>query len=173
MFLTPELNWAVILQSALYVSAWSFPVARGALLGISGLFWCGQARIVEANGGESRLCDLSSRVSCGATLTSAQAYLFSWFGLVPVGHVLDVSNTTIGIVFYSLLALVDHPWVARFFWNFALQRLVDLGTLLTVPVSLYLASQLVALRTLCLICVMIYMLNANIIAHRILRRVFP
>ena len=45
---------------------------------------------------------------CSAVFQRPEGKLLSYFGLIPVGHVLDVPNAVLGALYYAWLLLVPH-----------------------------------------------------------------
>eukprot|EP00904_Undaria_pinnatifida_P004931 jgi/Undpi1/1568/HiC_scaffold_11.g04958.m1 len=106
-------------------------------------------------------CDVSEVMSCSKVLTSEWGHIVSQLGVVPKDHPLDMANATIGVFYFSLVALHDFlplpSYSAKAGVIFAL-------TLPVVCVSLYLAYILFAvLQDVCLVCISLYAVDASVL----------
>lgn len=79
--------------------------------------------------------------------------MLSLFGIVPKGSVLDVPNAALGLVYYTL-------------WLLVLPRLPRVLTLvvssLALSSSVFLATQLLILNELCLLCWSTHVINTRL-----------
>jgi vitamin-K-epoxide reductase (warfarin-sensitive) len=99
---------------------------------------------IHKNAQYKAACDLSDKISCTRTFTSPYAKLF--FG---------ISNTIIGMIFYAGMFVVAYLGLAK---------LAFLGAIAACLASLGFAYILYfKLRTVCLICTTIYVLNGALL----------
>lgn len=90
-------------------------------------------------------CDISDRISCSKPLLSKYGKLFF------------VSNSVLGILFYMSMMILA---------AYGLKILLFYGALLSVLVSIFLAYILFfKIRTLCLLCVSIYVINILLLLY--------
>ncbi|DBA05011.1 TPA: hypothetical protein N0F65_007013 [Lagenidium giganteum] len=109
------------------------------------------------------MCDLSSYASCSRVMTSAQGKMLSYYGVVPAGSMLDVSNAALGVLAYGLFVM--YPLV-RSLPNFQYAYLF--AAIISVVISAYLAYVLAfVLRDFCLVCVTSYVINAALLWNSI------
>lgn len=102
------------------------------------------------------MCDISERVSCSKVLASEYSKIWSAFGLVAKGSVLDQSNAFYGLFFYLVVGLV--------FWRL---RRSDIGQLLLLSLSTaamvlcaflsYILAEVI--HAICLVCYATYLVN--------------
>jgi len=160
------LAWSVATQASLHGLAYALPTMRKALLAVSGLLWCSFAADVERESTEVVFCDLNSVLACSGILRSPQAYLLSYFNIVPLNSALDLSSSTLGIIFYTLYFL-NAVGILRTFGLPLLGELLNgitlVGAWMCLPLSLFWMSHLISYRSICTVCVMIYTVNAGII----------
>ncbi len=94
------------------------------------------------------LCDISGRVSCTRAFSS------------PYGKTFGVYNSVYGIIFYLIivvLALLNEPQ-----YIFILSLLAFIGTI-------YLVYALIKIRTFCVVCASIYVINILLLIVSYLR----
>jgi len=85
------------------------------------------------------LCDISKNISCTKALTS------------PHGKLIGISNSTLGLIFYPLIFILAYlNLITSIFY---LSLLALLASLYLAYISYY------KLRTLCLVCTSIYLVN--------------
>lgn len=100
------------------------------------------------------MCDLSEGASCTKVLMSSYGHIFSHFGFVKSGSLLDVPNPVLGLCFYSLVLL----------WPGNSRLPVLLASIGSVMFSAYLGYILYAvLKDFCLVCVSSYAINLIIL----------
>ena len=79
--------------------------------------------------------------------------MLSYFGIIPNGHLLDVPNAALGLVYYS-------------FWLFVLPKLPKIATFvmssLAMASSVFLAIQLLILKELCILCWSTHVINSRL-----------
>lgn len=89
------------------------------------------------------ICDLSDRVSCSKTFLS------------PYGKLLKVSNTLLGVLFYSCMMLFAWLEYTTLIWY---------GALAAAVASVIFAYILFfKVRTVCLLCISIYLVNSVLV----------
>mmetsp|Transcript_8745 Transcript_8745/g.23602 ORF Transcript_8745/g.23602 Transcript_8745/m.23602 type:complete len:161 (+) Transcript_8745:157-639(+) len=103
----------------------------------------------------SALCDIDQiGASCSNVFQLPEGRMLSYFGLVPEGSLLDVPNAMIGATYYI-------------FWLFILPSLPVQLTLLAASLamssSIFLATKLVILGELCVLCWSTHLINSRLI----------
>ncbi len=89
------------------------------------------------------MCDISDRASCTKPIKS------------PMGKLFGISNTIVGILFYSVMAFF--AWIGWY-------QLVFIGAIGACLISLYLAYILFfRIKTFCLICIVTYAINGALL----------
>lgn len=106
-------------------------------------------------------CDFAPTISCSSALTSEYSHIFSKFGLIPSGSVLDFSNAAFGSVFYLTMCVLT-----RFMQRSALCAHVMLVlSIISVVLSFYLAYVLIQiLHDICIICYATHVCNIALLA---------
>jgi len=96
--------------------------------------------------------------------------MMSYFGIVPEGHALDVSNGVLGMLFYT------YSFVRYFKKKPPLKGIAVLFTssvnaiicTLAIASSIFLARKLFILRELCVVCVSTHIINTTLMIRAIL-----
>merc|ERR1712125_266515 len=99
------------------------------------------------------LCDIESiGASCSSTFNLPQGKLLSYFGIIPSGHLFDVPNALLGMLYYIVTVLLDQtinsPGAKLF--------LASAG----MSISIYLAIVLTVLSEFCIVCWSTHAINA-------------
>ena len=92
--------------------------------------------------------------------------MLSYFGIVSSGHLLDLPNGILGMVYYvyiflrsiSQVSIIFHPKL-----NFIISSLA-------MASSLFLGKKLIALREICVVCITTHMIN-TIVFYRTTREI--
>ena len=109
---------------------------------VAGLFLSMYAYMVEhkarTNTNYRPVCDINDKISCTKALGS------------EYGKILGVSNSFLGFFYYVTIAVLSY--YSKFAWVFYL-------SLVSVAVSIYLAYILHRIKTFCIVCVSIYIVN--------------
>jgi len=132
-----------------------FPSATRAL-GVLGLLLSVYALYVEYRvatqiPGQDRfkaLCDFGEGAECSRVLTSESSHLL-----------LGIPNAALGTIFYTLISL--YPDFVRIQFPHHQYFFLAASTA-SCFLSLYLASELIRLRDLCILCISLYIINAAI-----------
>ena len=146
------------------------PSRAQTVLGLVGLALAFYGVVVERNIAIARrtgekytaLCDIEAvGASCSSALGSEAANVLSYWGVLPKGHVLDLSNAEAGLLFYSAVALA--PWVRAVPGDVRVVAVL-LASIATALISLYLAYVLVVvLHEVCPLCSTMQFINALIV----------
>jgi uncharacterized membrane protein len=79
--------------------------------------------------------------------------MLSYFGIVPDGHIFDIPNAALGVLYYS-------------FWLFLMpllpKQLNFLASTAAMSSSVFLATRLVILKELCILCWSTHAINARL-----------
>jgi uncharacterized membrane protein len=101
-------------------------------------------------------------VNRSAVFSLPEAKMLSYFGIVPLGHVLDIPNGILGMIYYAYIftrcMLSDasqpfflfHPWV-----NFLISSLA-------IASSLFLGRKLFILKEICVVCLTTHAINSTL-----------
>lgn len=89
------------------------------------------------------VCDLSDRVSCSKTFLS------------PYSKMVTISNTTVGLLFYSCMMLFAWLEYTTLLWYGALAA--ALASVLFAYILFF------KVRTICLLCISIYLVNSALV----------
>jgi len=108
------------------------------------------------------LCDIESiGASCSQVFSLPEGRMLSYFGIVPDGSVLDVPNAALGLTYYTIIFLAE-----------SLLAKTDLVKTMTVCIncaamtsSVFLATKLIQLGELCLLCWTTHLLNLLLLVH--------
>jgi uncharacterized membrane protein len=118
-----------------------------------------EQKLEAKEAGYQPLCDAKSLgISCSKVFTSDAGHLLSYVGLLPRDSPLNVSNGTVGVLFYSTVYMVTHlsnylPLALRVYATFAL-ILASIGT------SLVLGYAMVKdLHEICIVCSFVHLIN--------------
>lgn len=106
-------------------------------------------------------CDIEwLGASCSKVFTSKYGKVLSLAGVVPAGHMLDLPNAALGLMFYAAVLLRSVlPVTAQL-----RRQLVFAGSIVACGMSLFLGYTLVfILRDLCVVCTSTYIINAIIL----------
>jgi uncharacterized membrane protein len=79
--------------------------------------------------------------------------MLSYFGIVPDGHILDIPNAGLGVLYYSFWLLVM-PMLPK--------QLNFLASSAAMASSVFLACRLVILKELCILCWSTHVINARL-----------
>ncbi|CAJ1964243.1 unnamed protein product [Cylindrotheca closterium] len=103
----------------------------------------------------SALCDIESiGASCSSAFAMPEGKLVSYFGIVPQGHLLDVPNAFIGLVYYTY-------WLAlRPIFPVPMTAMVST---LAMTASVFLAYKLLVLHELCILCWSTHIINLRLL----------
>jgi uncharacterized membrane protein len=112
--------------------------------------------------GFQALCDIESiGASCSQVFSLPEGRMLTYFGIVPEGSFLDVPNAALGLTYYSVIFLAESHLPKT-----------DLIKLLTVCVnsaamtsSAFLATKLIQLGELCLLCWTTHLLNLLLLVY--------
>ena len=92
------------------------------------------------------------QASCSKTLTSEEAYLLSFLGIIPKeSRYLDLPNAALGVLYYTLLLIFPR--------RTTLLRFASLGSIIT---SLVLVWILFLKSEVCLLCIFSHVVNFTI-----------
>eukprot|EP00584_Thalassiosira_punctigera_P015186 CAMPEP_0172565446 /NCGR_PEP_ID=MMETSP1067-20121228/108111_1 /TAXON_ID=265564 ORGANISM="Thalassiosira punctigera, Strain Tpunct2005C2" /NCGR_SAMPLE_ID=MMETSP1067 /ASSEMBLY_ACC=CAM_ASM_000444 /LENGTH=154 /DNA_ID=CAMNT_0013356313 /DNA_START=74 /DNA_END=535 /DNA_ORIENTATION=- len=106
------------------------------------------------------LCDIELiGASCSAVFSLPEGKMLSFFGIVPPGHVLDVPNGLLGMLFYTYIFL-------RYFIGerpamFTPSVNMTISTL-AIASSAFLGRKLYMLREFCVVCVSTHVINSTL-----------
>jgi hypothetical protein len=81
--------------------------------------------------------------------------MISYFGLVPDGHMLDVPNAALGLVYYTVWLLILPKLPKTKLVTFVVSSLA-------MSSSVFLAIQLLILKELCILCWSTHVINARL-----------
>jgi vitamin-K-epoxide reductase (warfarin-sensitive) len=97
------------------------------------------------------LCDIDAiGASCSTVFTLPVGRLLSYFGVVPHGHVLDIPNAALGVIYYTWHILLSD----------VSQLLTSAMTILAFLSTVFLAYQLTfILHELCILCWSTHVIN--------------
>jgi uncharacterized membrane protein len=93
--------------------------------------------------------------------------MLSYFGIVPIGHVLDIPNGILGMIYYAYIFMrcasfdsspLFHPWL-----NFLISSLA-------MASSLFLGRKLFILKEICVVCLTTHAINSTLF-YRSIREV--
>mmetsp|Transcript_3510 Transcript_3510/g.7250 ORF Transcript_3510/g.7250 Transcript_3510/m.7250 type:complete len:160 (-) Transcript_3510:52-531(-) len=99
------------------------------------------------------LCDIEYiGASCSSTFNLPQGKLLSYFGILPPGHMLDVPNALLGIIYYIVTILLD-----SILGRSSKTRLIVACA--GMSVSIYLATVLTLLKEFCIVCWSTHLIN--------------
>jgi len=103
----------------------------------------------------SALCDIESiGASCSSAFSLPEGKMMSYFGIVPEGHLLDIPNAFLGVLYYTYwLAL--RPM-------FPVPLTTAISTLAMMS-SVFLAYKLLVLQELCLLCLSTHLINLRLV----------
>ena len=108
------------------------------------------------------LCDIEAiGASCSQVFSLPEGRMLSYFAIVPEGSALDVPNAALGITYYSIIFLSE-----------SFLTKTDLIKVMTVCLncgamasSIFLATKLLALGELCILCWTTHLLNTLLLVY--------
>ena len=108
------------------------------------------------------LCDIEQiGASCSAVFALPEGKLLSYFHIVPHGHIFDVPNAALGVLYYLLTAIYEFILVK---WKIPFPfEIIQIASVFAMASSVYLAIILTKLRELCILCWTTHVLNAILI----------
>jgi len=111
------------------------------------------------------LCDIELiGASCSAVFALPEGKMLSYFGIVPQGHVLDIPNGVLGMLFYSY-TLVRHfagkqtPKAISTLFTTTINMVISS---LAIASSAFLARKLYIIRELCVVCLSTHVINTTL-----------
>mmetsp|Transcript_19651 Transcript_19651/g.27633 ORF Transcript_19651/g.27633 Transcript_19651/m.27633 type:complete len:206 (-) Transcript_19651:75-692(-) len=104
------------------------------------------------------LCDIESiGASCSSVFALPEGRMLSYFSIVPHGHIFDVPNAALGFLYYTFMLSLEH--INYHYYHEIPCKLHRMIAALRLCVSLaamsssvFLASRLIVLEELCLLC---------------------
>nr|CCA15132.1 vitamin K epoxide reductase complex putative [Albugo laibachii Nc14] len=110
------------------------------------------------NAAYQAVCD-SSTYSCSRVLSSTSSHLVSHLGLVDSNSLLDISNSALGLMYYTLCIIAPYTGSIRLSHEVYL-----ISSILAEVLSAYLAYILVfQLQEFCMVCVSSYVVNSALL----------
>lgn len=91
--------------------------------------------------------------------------LLSYFNVVPNGHILDVPNAFLGVLYYSVIFIIESFIYHVPEFNNAMKSITFIINALAMSSSIYLAWKLIMLKELCVLCFTTHLLNTLLIVH--------
>lgn len=105
------------------------------------------------------LCDIEAiGASCSTVFSLPEGKMLSYFGLVPQGHILDVPNGFLGMLFYSY-TLIRHYTGKLSSGNQFVNTLISS---LAIASSAFLARKLYIIREICVVCITTHLINTTL-----------
>lgn len=109
--------------------------------------------------GFQALCDIEAiGASCSTVFSLPEGKMLSYFGLVPQGHILDVPNGFLGILFYSY-TLIRHYTGKQLLFTAAVNMIISS---LAIASSAFLARKLYVIREICVVCITTHFINTTL-----------
>ena len=113
------------------------------------------------------LCDIAAiKASCSSVFSMEEGHMLRYFGIVPKGHIFDVPNAALGVVFYTSMMLhylllsngKQGEGGKRF--SKPIAKVMSLGASVA---SLWLITILISIKEFCIVCVGTHCCNAFIL----------
>lgn len=106
------------------------------------------------------LLTLILRCSHSAVFSLPEAKILSYFGLVPSGHILDIPNGILGMIYYTYIlmryiSIAMSPMLFRPLLNFVISALA-------MASSLFLGRKLLILKEICVVCLTTHAINTTL-----------
>ncbi len=152
------------------------------ILSLIGIILSGYALYVEHKTGESHggavddgvedifapveefkaLCDIEAiGASCSQVFSLPEGRMLSYFGIVPDGSALDVPNALLGLLYYSTIFIR-----AQFLPDTHGMNKLTVGANVSAMISsVWLATQLIKLKELCVLCISTHIVNFLLLVH--------
>lgn len=111
------------------------------------------------------LCDIDSiGASCSAVFNLPEGRLLSYLSIVPNGHLLDVPNAFLGLLYYTTIFIIEQFLYHQITFLDMKVITVTLNSL-AMSSSIYLAYKLIMIKELCLLCWTTHLLNLLLLFH--------
>jgi uncharacterized membrane protein len=108
------------------------------------------------------LCDIEAiGASCSQVFSLPEGRMLSYFGIVPEGSALDVPNAALGLSYYSIIFLSESFFAKTDFIK-ATTVCVNCAAMSS---SIFLATKLIQLGELCILCWTTHLLNALLLVY--------
>ena len=100
-----------------------------------------------------------------AVFNLPEGKLLSYFNVVPNGHILDVPNAFLGLLYYSAIFIIESfiyhlPSIIEY-----MRYITFTFNTLAMSSSIYLAYKLIMLQELCILCWTTHLLNTLLLVH--------
>ena len=95
--------------------------------------------------------------------------LLSYFQIVPNGHLLDVPNAFLGLLYYTTIIIMEQLLVKTFYHASLFGKTIILLNSCAMSSSIFLAWKLYTLRELCILCITTHILNTLLLYHFVKR----
>jgi len=110
------------------------------------------------------LCDIEAiGASCSTVFSLPEGKMLSYFGLVPQGHILDVPNGFLGMLFYSYTLIRHYTGKLSLGRQLLFTTAVNILTSsLAIASSAFLARKLYIIREICVVCIATHFINTTL-----------